>query len=110
MCVYPPPRLLKTSDVIWAPYDRLNKSYSLYMAVLVIISGRSGLRIEACCIANLVRVNYHCIILYFHFNIPLKQLYTSCKTKHFITIKAGCDVHGHMHIEVFKRRAGLGHR
>ena len=106
MCVSLPPRLLITSGVIWAPYDRLNKSYSFYMAVLVIIGGRRGLRIEASRRTNLIRVSYHCKILYFHFNMPFKQLYTSCKTscktEHF-SYKGGCDVHGHMHIEVFKR-------
>ena len=41
VCVCPPLRLLITSDVIWTPYNWLNKFYSCYMAsVVVIINGR----------------------------------------------------------------------
>ena len=43
-CVHP--RLLITSGVIWTPYDTLNKFYSCYMAAIVIISRKCGLRIE----------------------------------------------------------------
>ena len=48
MCVSPPPRLLITSGVIWTPYDCLNKSYSCYMAAVVIINDGCGLEVEAC--------------------------------------------------------------
>ena len=47
------------------------------------------------------------LLLYFY--SKLKQLYISTKTEHFI-YKGGCGIHGHTHIETFKRRAGLGHR
>ena len=46
VCVCPPPRLLITSGMIWTPYYRLNKGYSLYMVAVVVIGGRHGLRIE----------------------------------------------------------------
>ena len=46
--VCPPLRLLITSDVIWTLYDWLNKFYSFYMAVVLIISS-GGLRIKAHC-------------------------------------------------------------
>ena len=43
MCVFPPPRLLITSGMMWCdidPYDWLNKFYGFYMATVVgIISG-----------------------------------------------------------------------
>ena len=35
-------RLLITSGVIWTPYDWLNKFYSCYMAIVVIIVNRCG--------------------------------------------------------------------
>ena len=42
--VYPPPRLLITSGIMWCdidPYNWLNKFYGFYMAVIVdIVSGR----------------------------------------------------------------------
>ena len=43
--VCPPPRLLKTSGVIWIPYDWLNKFYSCYMATVVVIVNGRGLGI-----------------------------------------------------------------
>ena len=46
MCVCPPPRLLITCGVIWAPYDWLNKFYSRYMAVVVVIVNGRGLGID----------------------------------------------------------------
>ena len=48
VCVCPHPWLLITSGVIWTPYDRLNKFYSFYMAIVcivVIVNGR-GLGID----------------------------------------------------------------
>ena len=44
MCV--PPRLLITSDMIWTPYDWLNKFYSLYIAAIVSIISRHDFTIE----------------------------------------------------------------
>ena len=70
VCVFVclPVRLLITSGVIWTPYDWLNKGYSFYMAAVVIIGGRCGLRIEACIEAwpkSKLLLYSH----YFHFNI-----------------------------------------
>ena len=39
-------RLLITSGVIWTPYDWLNKFYSCYMTIVVIIVNRCGLGID----------------------------------------------------------------
>ena len=46
VCVCPPPRLLITSGVIWTLYDWLNKFYSRYMAIVVVIVNRRGLGID----------------------------------------------------------------
>ena len=46
MCVSLPPRLLITSGVIWTPYDWLNKFYSCYMVVVVVINNGCGLGID----------------------------------------------------------------
>ena len=46
VCVCPPPRLLITSGMIWTPYYCLNKFYSHYMAVVVVIVNRRGLGID----------------------------------------------------------------
>ena len=43
VCVCLPPRLLITSDVIWTPYDWLNKFYSCYMTIIVSIINRHDL-------------------------------------------------------------------
>ena len=49
-CMCPPPRLpVLPSGVIWAPYDRLNKFCSLYMAAVVGIISGHYLSIETCC-------------------------------------------------------------
>ena len=49
VCVCPPPRLLITSGIMWnASYDWLNKFYSCYMAVVVIIVNGCGLGIDMC--------------------------------------------------------------
>ena len=108
-CVCPPLRLLITSGVIWTPYDWLNKGYSLYMAAVVIIDGGCGLRIEAHRSNQPTKTKLSLYSRYFHFNIPFKQLYTSCKTECF-SYKGGCGVHRHTRIKVFKRRPGLGYR
>ena len=49
MCVYPPPRLLITSGVIWTPYDWLNKFFSCYMTIVVIIVNGRGFGIDTRC-------------------------------------------------------------
>ena len=41
------PKLLITSGMIWTSYDWLNKFYSFYMAAVVDIISRHGLRIDA---------------------------------------------------------------
>ena len=71
---------------------------------VVVISGGSGYRIID---ANLIRVSYSCISRYIHFKIPLKQLYTSNKTK-CLSYKQRYGVCGHTYIrisKVFKRIA-----
>ena len=78
--------------MIWTPYDWLNKLLSLVGMVL---------ELKHVVETNLIRVTYHCISCYFHFNIPFKQLYTSYKTECF-NYKGGYGVHGLMHIEAFK--------
>ena len=45
VCVCPHPRLLITSGVIWTLYDWLNKSYSCYMATVVVIINERALGI-----------------------------------------------------------------
>ena len=45
-CVCVPTRLLMTIDVIWTPYDRLNKFYSCYMTTVVFIVNGRGLGIH----------------------------------------------------------------
>ena len=109
VCVRVLLRLLITSSisgVIRTPYNWLNKSYSFYMAAIVIVGGGHGFRIEAHHRKNLIIVSYLCISCYFHFNIPFKQLYTSSNMEHFI-YKGGCGMCKYMGIKVFKRRAGL---
>ena len=46
VCVCPPLRLLITSGVIWTPYDWVNKFYSFYMAIVVVIVNGRGLGID----------------------------------------------------------------
>ena len=46
VCVCPAPRLLIISGVIWTPYDWLNKFYSHYMEVVVIIINGRDLGID----------------------------------------------------------------
>ena len=80
--------------------------YNVYMAAIVSIISRRGLRILKCVVeTNLIRVSYHCISRSFHFNSYLKQLYISNKTERF-SYKSGCSV---TRIEAFRRRADLGY-
>ena len=46
VCVSPLLRLLITSGVIWTPYEWLNKFYSCYLAIVVIIVNGRGLGID----------------------------------------------------------------
>ena len=94
MCVCPPLRLLITSGVIWTPCDWLNKLYSFYMAAVVIIVDGCGLTVEAHYIQ--IRVSYHCISHFFHFNIPL----SSCTqaTKQSSSVIKVCVVCVGMHV------------
>ena len=46
MCVCPCPRLLITSGVIRTSYNWLNKFYSCYMAIIVVIINGHGLGID----------------------------------------------------------------
>ena len=50
LCVFPVLRLLITSDMIWTPYDWLNRFYSFYMAIVVGIVSRHDLTVEGHCI------------------------------------------------------------
>ena len=47
-CMCLPQRLLITSGMIWISYDWLNKFYSFYMAAVVGIISRHGLRNQRC--------------------------------------------------------------
>ena len=83
--------------------------YSFCMAAIVGIVSRCGLRIEA---RRRNQPNKSKLALYkplLHFYSHLKQLYMSNKTERF-SYKGGCVVRGRTHIEVNKRRAGLGYR
>ena len=49
LCVCPPPRLLITSGVMWRDMDPIrlvNKFYSCYMAIVVVIINGCGLGID----------------------------------------------------------------
>ena len=46
VCVCLPLRLLRTSGVIWTPYDWLSKFYSCYMATVAIFINGRGLGID----------------------------------------------------------------
>ena len=78
------------------------------MAAIVGIISRCGLRIEACHRnqpnKSKLALYKPLLCLYSH----LKQPPIGNKTKCF-SYKGGCGVRGRSHIEVFKRRAGLGY-
>ena len=46
LCVYPSPKLLITSGVMWCDMDQLNKFYSCYIANVVNINDGHGLDID----------------------------------------------------------------
>ena len=57
LCVCPPLRLLITSSEIWTPYDWLNKFYSRYMEIVVVIVNGHGIGIERVIATNPLRVS-----------------------------------------------------
>ena len=75
--------------MICTPYNWSNKGYGFYMAAVVVISGGHGLRIEVCH-SNQSKLSLYSH--YFHFNVPFKQLYTSCITEYF-SYKGGCGLY-----------------
>ena len=77
--------------MIWTPYDWLNKGYSFYMAPVVIIRMGVALELKHVVETNLIRVSYHCISYYLHFNIPFNWLYTQAKRQRASVIKVGVD-------------------
>ena len=79
------------------------------MAAVVGIISRRGITIEA---YHRNQPNKSKLALYkplLHFYSHLKQLYISNKMKRF-SYKGGCGMCERVHIEAFKRRAGLGYR
>ena len=94
-CVCLPPRLLITSGVMWHDMDPMTVVVgSVVIALMHVIE------------TNLIRVSYHCISHYFHYNGHLKQLYISNTTKHF-SYKGGCGVCGQTCIEALKEELDL---
>ena len=60
VCVYPPPRLLITSGMMWCdidPYNWLNTFYDYYMAVVVGISSGRDVSIYKHCGTSPIRVS-----------------------------------------------------
>ena len=54
LCVCLPPRILITIGMIWTPYDWLKKSYSFYMAAVVVIGGEHQWHSQATMIARAI--------------------------------------------------------
>ena len=111
MCVSvcPPPRLIITSGMIWAPCDWLNKFCSLCMAAIVGIVSRRGFRNE---VRHRNQPNKNKLALWkqlLYFYSHLKQLYMNNKTECF-SYKCGRDMCKRTRIEAIKRRASLGYR
>ena len=79
------------------------------MVAVVVISDGHDLRIEACHRNQPSKSILSLYKLLFSLQHSFKWLYTSNKMEHF-SYKGGCDGYGSVHIEVFKRRAGLGYR
>ena len=79
------------------------------MASVVNNVSRHGLTIDVCDRNqhNKSKIAFYKPLL--HLKSYLKWLLRSNKTGHF-SYKGGCGVHGLTHIEMFKRRAGLGYR
>ena len=61
VCVCLPPRILITSDVIWTPYDWLNKFCSYYIATVVVASptlGGSLSSLHTSCVPTVRTIKY----------------------------------------------------
>ena len=87
--------------MIWTPYDWLKGDTAFYGSCIytVVISSGRGPRIKA---RHSNQPNKSKLLLYnryFHFNIPFKQLYASCKTERF-SYKGVWGVCGHTCFEV----------
>ena len=90
-----PPRLVIASGVMWHdmdPYDWLNKFYSFYVAAIVGIISRHGLRIEAHHRNQSSKSKLSLYKSILHFYSHLKQSYLSNKTEHS-SYKGGCGMH-----------------
>ena len=77
-CVYLPLgyKYLVTWFGILTPYDWLNKFYNFYIAIFLV---GEAIDLKHVVEIKLIRVSYHCISWFFHFNSYLKQLYISNK-------------------------------
>ena len=72
---------MKKCGMMWIPYDWLNKFYNFYMAAVISIISRRGLRIKVC---RRNHPNKIMLLLYKPlFKSHLKQLYISKKTERF---------------------------
>ena len=60
-----------------------------------------ALKLKVVIVTNLIKSKLSLFSHYFRLNIPFKQLYASCKMKHF-SYKGGYDVHGLMHMRCLK--------
>ena len=78
------------------------------MAAVVVIDDGHGLRLEECCITNLIRVSYRSISCYCHFLNSCMQ----ATRRNASLIKVGVVCMGIiiMCIKEFIRTAGLGYR
>ena len=101
-----PLRQLITISVMWCGMDKLN---SFYMAAVISIISRCGLRNKAHHRNQPIKSK---LVL----NKPLLQLQDSSKQLYInnkmecLGYKSGCDVCMGMYIDRFKRRAGLRYR
>ena len=85
MCVCVPPRLFKTSSVIWTAYNWLNKFYSFYVYVVAVVSiiSRCSLSIDVRHGNQLNKRNVALFMLSIHFNNNISLLYISSEMEHF---------------------------
>ena len=95
MCVHVclPPRLFKTSSVIWTPYNWLNKFYSFYVVAVVSIISRRSLSIDARHGNQPNKRNLTLFMLSIHFNNNISLLYINSEMEHF-SYKGGPVWHG----------------
>ena len=75
------PKLLITSEMLWTPFDWLNKFYNFYMAAVIGINSSHGLTITIK-VCHIKQPNKSKLAMLLHFKC-LKQLYTSNKIEHF---------------------------